>query len=174
MHTWSLELISLIVAAISVTITFLIYMINRHKMAGYRKELKHIQRSVDINHDILSTTAFSRIINTAENINNKFIEWNIDLPVLKSIEVPDSEKEEVSKKTVLLLQQINLLYLTFLFIKTIGPQHVEAQKQWARSTVKPWMKDDPYLSHVVNSLKAGTDLYHRDFEFWLRDIFHDI
>jgi hypothetical protein len=171
-----IDLLSLIAAIAAVVISFFVYLINKNKSERYAQELDKIKESVDINRNLLINSAHDVLHKTTMDINYQFLEKDVDFPVHLNIQLPE-DLEEVKltkKKTVLLLHQINLFYLSFLYKDAVGPQVANAYKNWMRVTVKPWIKSDPVLRKVVINFFAGKDLFQSEFIELLKEVLDDI
>jgi len=140
----------LVVSIVSLITGLCVYLI-------HRKTLRHnIQRGL-----ILQATV----------INEAFARHKVKSPYAVLLGIPEGRVESFNGKSILLLNQINLLRDVFDNRRQLGRKTVESYKKWATTIVRPWIEADDELRQVWELTRETKDLMGHEFVTWLEALF---
>lgn len=107
------------------------------------------------------------LIHRATEINEGFLTYSIKGPYAHHLKVPAGRVREFTAKTVLLLQQINLLREVYEQQDILGDKIVDSYVRWATTILRPWIESDEDLKKSWNLMRDSEDMLGKDFIEWL-------
>lgn len=107
------------------------------------------------------------LIRQAVEINEAFVKLNVKGPYAHFLNIPDDNIQKFTAKSVMLLNQINMLRDAFQNRTIIGVQELNVYTNWISTVFRPWIESDEDLKKAWSLFKKAEDLNHPDFSKWL-------
>lgn len=110
------------------------------------------------------------LILRATEINEAFLKYNVKGPYAHHLKVPDPKVQEFTAKSVMLLNQINLLRDVYEHRDILEQKVVASYTTWATTVLRPWIESDEDLKSSWKLLRDSKDMMGEDFVKWLQPL----
>jgi len=119
----------------------------------------------------LRVTLQRGLVQQAVAINDAFVRCKVKGPYAYHSGIPDDRFESFQAKTVLLLNQINMLRDVFDNQRILGSTTVDSYCKWASTIVRPWIEADIELRQSWELMRETHDWQGEEFIGWLETLF---
>lgn len=137
----TLSILSLAVAAASAIFAFYSYWSSRSNLQKYDLEISYLGKQIKYN-------AFFEIRKSIDDLNNKMIEWDVNLPILGGQIKFDNLDDR--KKAIIFLHRINIFFYAIQQKDLLGDSYVEFFKKWIELSLFNAAKGDEITKKMMD------------------------